>query len=551
MGEVWLGKHLTLHTEVAVKFVTEEYAQNPAIRERFAREAAAAAKVKSPHIVQVFDHGFTPDDSPYIVMELLQGEELNDRLQRTRTVSLPELVAIVRQTCKGLSKAHQAGIVHRDIKPHNVFLTEADGDVFVKVLDFGIAKEADQAASSMTQTGSMLGTPYYMSPEQIQNSKNVRFDLWALAVLAYEALTGAKPFDGESIGAISFAIFEGTFAPPSTHVPGLPASIDSWFMRAFAKRPADRFQSAREFADAFVAAVPADSRSMRPGPMNDEHTAEFPVISPKNMPSLEELAAQAQGQAQGQGQGQGAQPTPFDRTKILGTASPVPGVTPAKNIDGRTALSARDDDSSAAVIGLSATIHESVAKPPGAGSNKPLIILSAVFVAIGVAGTLVVLASRESPAKVAPFHCRGQQRRTNRRQRRPHGHHGHLGHCGHQRDNRRRGHGHWLGCRAQQTPGDNRQASRHRHSKARGCPEHCDRRSHNGTHPHINEQRPWILSAPVLSRFSCSRSLRPRGPSPRLQTARPLGSCSTKATSWPPPKTWKAHWPATSVRTNS
>jgi serine/threonine-protein kinase len=404
MGEVWLGKHLTLHTEVAVKFVTEEYAQNPAIRERFAREAAAAAKVKSPHIVQVFDHGFTPDDSPYIVMELLQGEELNDRLQRTRTVSLPELVAIVRQTCKGLSKAHQAGIVHRDIKPHNVFLTEADGDVFVKVLDFGIAKEADQAASSMTQTGSMLGTPYYMSPEQIQNSKNVdlRFDLWALAVLAYEALTGAKPFDGESIGAISFAIFEGTFAPPSTHVPGLPASIDSWFMRAFAKRPADRFQSAREFADAFVAAVPADSRSMRPGPMNDEHTAEFPVISPKNMPSLEELAAQAQGQAQGQGQGQGAQPTPFDRTKILGTASPVPGVTPAKNIDGRTALSARDDDSSAAVIGLSATIHESVAKPPGAGSNKPLIILSAVFVAIGVAGTLVVLASRESPAKVAP-----------------------------------------------------------------------------------------------------------------------------------------------------
>jgi eukaryotic-like serine/threonine-protein kinase len=393
MGEVWLGKHLTLHTEVAVKFVTEEYAQNPAIRQRFAREAAAAAKVKSPHIVQVFDHGFTPDDAPYIVMELLQGEELSDRLKRTGTVSLPELVAIVRQTCKGLSKAHQAGIVHRDIKPQNLFLTESDGDVFVKVLDFGIAKEADQV-SSMTQTGAMLGTPYYMSPEQIQNSKDVdlRFDLWALAVLAYEALTGTKPFDGETIGAISFAIFEGSFPAPSTHVPGLPATIDNWFSRAFAKRPADRFQSAREFADAFVAAVPPDSRSMRPGPVNDEQTAEFPVISPKNMPSLDELAAQVQSQD--------AQSAPFDRTKILGGAGPAP--TPVKNINGRTALSASEDDSSAAAIGLSATIDESVARPSGKLGNKGLVVLSAAFVAIGVAGTLVVLASKETTTKVSP-----------------------------------------------------------------------------------------------------------------------------------------------------
>ncbi len=285
MGAIWVAHHTGLATEVAVKFLSRALAENPQMRARFAREASAAARIRSPHVVQVFDHGVTAEGDPFIVMELLSGQELGARLEEAQRLAPAELIAILRQACKALSKAHQAGVVHRDIKPQNIYLCENDGDFFVKVLDFGIAKEEraqPESSTPFTQTGSLLGTPYYMSPEQIMKPKEVdlRADLWALAVLAYESLTGELPFDGETFGAISVKAVTGDFRPPTELCPELPKSVDAWFAKAFDPEVQRRFQSARELAESFANAFPAAQRSMRPSaPSLVEDTREFPVVT--------------------------------------------------------------------------------------------------------------------------------------------------------------------------------------------------------------------------------------------------------------------------------
>jgi serine/threonine-protein kinase len=266
MGSVWLAEHLTLHTQVAVKFMMAELATDPALLARFTREATAAAQIKSPHVVAISDHGVSSDGVPFIVMELLQGEDLDDRLTREGRLGLAETTKIVRDVCKALASAHKAGIVHRDIKPANLFLVDVEADVFVKVLDFGIAKQTKDVVDGVTHTGMLLGTPHFMSPEQVLEAKNVDFhaDLWALAVVAYNCLTGQRPFRGETIGALSIAINNAVFLPPTVIVPELPAALDAFFAKALARDPSARFQSASELAAAFTGAVPRDARSIRP-----------------------------------------------------------------------------------------------------------------------------------------------------------------------------------------------------------------------------------------------------------------------------------------------
>src|SRR3954466_937831 len=172
MGSVWTAQHLALKTQVAVKFLAAHMAQDAAAATRFQREAMAAARIKSPHVVQIFDHGMSQDFGPYIVMELLEGETLSAFVQRNGRLTPPVTARIVAQLCRALGKAHSHGIVHRDIKPDNVFLIDAERDAFVKVLDFGIAKNL-RDEMSVTSTGSMMGTPHYMSPEQMLSSKHV------------------------------------------------------------------------------------------------------------------------------------------------------------------------------------------------------------------------------------------------------------------------------------------------------------------------------------------------------------------------------------------
>ena len=217
------------------------------------REAQAAASLRSPHVVQILDYG-VDDTTPFIVMELLEGETLAERLKRVGRLTRPRLRASSRTWRAPSAGRTSAGIAHRDLKPENVFLVHNEDDEIAKVLDFGVAKV--EAATlgpkgERTRTGSLLGTPYYMSPEQAQGNKEVDFrsDLWALGVIAFECLTGKRPFESEGLGDLVLQICVRDIPVPSELAP-LPKEFDAWFAHACSRDPEQRFASAREMADA-------------------------------------------------------------------------------------------------------------------------------------------------------------------------------------------------------------------------------------------------------------------------------------------------------------
>jgi hypothetical protein len=250
MGSVWQATHLGLDIPCAVKFMEGEFSKSTEAQARFEREAKAAAQLRSPHVVQVLDHGVC-DGTPYIAMELLDGEDLGKRVQKTGTIHPRDLNVIITQVCRALTKAHALGIVHRDLKPDNIFLVRDDDREIAKVLDFGIAKSAASALEgSNTKTGAMLGTPYYMSPEQAQGIKSVdyRSDLWSLAVIVYQCVTGHLPFESEALGDLLMKIIVQPLPVPS-QVSEVSAGFDAWWARAASRDPAGRFQSAKEFAE--------------------------------------------------------------------------------------------------------------------------------------------------------------------------------------------------------------------------------------------------------------------------------------------------------------
>lgn len=271
MGSVWIARHRDLDVDVTVKFMMPTLVNSADLRARFEREAKVAARLRSQHVVQVLDFGID-DEMPYIAMELLEGENLADRLKRETRLSLQTSGHIIAQVCKALRTAHDAGLVHRDLKPGNIFLAVKDGEEVVKVLDFGIVKDtakndADEASGG-TETGVMMGSVHYMSPEQIRSSRQVdhRSDLWSVAVILYKMLTGNPPFPGTNHGDVMVRVCTDSCPPPSSVLPGLSASIDAFFVRALTRDPAARFQSAQEMADAFAAAVAAAAAAFSSGP---------------------------------------------------------------------------------------------------------------------------------------------------------------------------------------------------------------------------------------------------------------------------------------------
>ncbi len=257
-ASVWVAEHLALTTHVAVKLIDPELAKKESARERFRREATAAAQLRSAHVVQILDHGID-DDQPFIVMELLDGEDLFERLAHRTRLSLRETSKIVTQVARALSRAHAAGIVHRDLKPENVFLCPNEDDEVVKVLDFGVAKVKDAAKVTMQKTGvgTLIGTPHYMSPEQVKGIGEVdyRADLWALGVIAFQCVTGELPYDSEGVGDLLIKITIGESPIPSNVYAAVHPNFDAWFVRACARDPAKRFQSAREMALALAGVV--------------------------------------------------------------------------------------------------------------------------------------------------------------------------------------------------------------------------------------------------------------------------------------------------------
>jgi serine/threonine-protein kinase len=255
MGAVWLAQHTGLDIPCAIKFIHEEEAQSDALRARFEREAKAAAQLRSPHVVQILDHGLWRG-LPYIAMELLEGEDLAHRLRRCGTLSPRDTLAIAAQVGRALSKAHAAGLVHRDLKPGNIFLVRDEDREIAKVLDFGVAKVTQHGVDGNTKTGAVLGTPFYMSPEQARGVRAVdhRSDLWALAVVVYQCLTGQLPFRGAALGDLFVKIIVDPIPVPS-HVALVPPGFDAWWARATARDPGLRFQTAREMMDNLALAL--------------------------------------------------------------------------------------------------------------------------------------------------------------------------------------------------------------------------------------------------------------------------------------------------------
>jgi serine/threonine-protein kinase len=251
MGSVWAAKHLLLDCAVAVKVLEHRRPDGADVRARFEREARAVAQLRTPHVAQIHDQG-VDDETAYMVMELLDGEDLGARLRREGRLPIREVASIVSQAARVLRLAHEAGIVHRDLKPANVFLARAHDEEIVKILDFGIAKSLfDRSSPELTTTGALLGTLNYMSPEQLRDPRSAdwRSDLWSLAVLAFQALTGREPFAGRAFGDTVNRICKDPLPLASDMAVDLPHTLDAFFERAFARQRSERFQSAHEMAD--------------------------------------------------------------------------------------------------------------------------------------------------------------------------------------------------------------------------------------------------------------------------------------------------------------
>jgi serine/threonine-protein kinase len=261
MAFLWQAVDTRLGLRVAVKTMSPSFADSLSMWRRFEREATITAKMFSDHVVSVRDYGI--DGVPYIVMELLEGEDVRRLLTHGRRLTSAQVTQLVRQAARGLGCAHRAGVVHRDVKPANLFVCALDGGVHVKLLDFGVAKltrwpdDDDGGDEGMwTQVGQLLGTPHFMSPEQALGEADVdhRSDLWSLAMIAFRAATGSLAVTGSSVAQTVLNVVRGRIRTVRDVAPELPVSLDAFFDKALSRDPAARFQSADELAAAFMRA---------------------------------------------------------------------------------------------------------------------------------------------------------------------------------------------------------------------------------------------------------------------------------------------------------
>lgn len=288
MGLVYAGTHVLLGTPVAIKLIHPELKDDAEAVGRFVIEARAAAALKGEHIARVFDAGQLPTGEPYLVMEQLAGVSLDQYLHGRGPLPQAEAVAIVLQVCEGLAEAHAAGLVHRDIKPANLFLAERpDGHYSVKVIDFGIAKQRVRSDTpALTNPGKSLGSPWYMSPEQMLTPASVdqRADIWSIGVLLFELLTARLPFDGESVPQVCANVLATPPLRPSEIRGDLAPELDAIVLCCLEKEPPRRFPCVNELAQAlrpFVSTSAAtDAGSVAPVAFNDPEPAFEPYQPP-------------------------------------------------------------------------------------------------------------------------------------------------------------------------------------------------------------------------------------------------------------------------------
>jgi serine/threonine-protein kinase len=263
MGVVVVAMHTQLEQRVAIKFLLPEVLGNQEAAQRFAREAKAAARIRSEHVARVLDVSTLEGGEPYMVMEYLEGQDLGAMLEQRGALPLVEAVDYVLQALEALCEAHLAGVIHRDLKPSNMFLARRpDGSPIVKILDFGISKIESTGQQGMTQTQAVLGSPLYMSPEQMRMSRSVdqRADIWSMGVVLFQLVTNGFPFTAESITQLIATVMFDPAPRLSQARPGLPPNLDDVVMRCLEKEPSARFQNVGELAVALAPFAPAHAQ---------------------------------------------------------------------------------------------------------------------------------------------------------------------------------------------------------------------------------------------------------------------------------------------------
>jgi serine/threonine-protein kinase len=270
MGVIVAAFHLQLDQLVALKFLLPDAAKDREVVSRFAREARAAAKIQSEHVARVLDVGTLDTGAPYMVMEYLEGHDLDDVLKRDGTLPVPEAVSYVLQACEAVAEAHALGIVHRDLKPANLFLAErTDGSFSIKVLDFGISKVLPDGPhmvdASLTRTSAVIGSPMYMSPEQLRSARDVdiRADIWSLGVILYEMVCGKGPFSTGTVPEVCAAILKDPPQPPHELREDVPPGLEAIVLRCLQKEPPKRYANIAELAaELLIYGPPGSERSM-------------------------------------------------------------------------------------------------------------------------------------------------------------------------------------------------------------------------------------------------------------------------------------------------
>lgn len=282
MGTVYEAINTAIGKRVAMKFVDSDTARNAEAVARFQREAQAASAVESAHIVEIFDSGTSDDGIPYIVMELLRGEDLGHLIRRCGRLDLSDALHVIAQILRGLDRAHKAGIVHRDLKPDNIFLVDRDDDAaFAKILDFGVSKMSRVGATplnTLTRKGTVLGTAYYMSPEQAQAQPNIdgRTDLWSVGAILFECLAGRPPHAGGTYEQVIVNICMNDADDVRLHNPTVPEAIAAVIGRALSRDREARFADARSFLDTLRAAA-GGLLSSRPGAISMDDIPGLPI----------------------------------------------------------------------------------------------------------------------------------------------------------------------------------------------------------------------------------------------------------------------------------
>ncbi len=294
MGAVWLAHNIHVERDVAIKLILPEVLKNPEIVARFRDEARVAARIGHAGICDILDFELTPL-GPVIVMELLRGENLGQRISRERRLPVHLAVGILCQALVALEAAHRAGIIHRDLKPENLFLHQPGAaPMVVKLMDFGISKFTDRA-SALTASGVIMGTPEYMAPEQIHGAVNAdaRTDIWAIGAVLYKALTGEDAFTGHSMPAILLAITTAAPSPIAAYADDVPPELAAVILRCLEKAPAARYQSARELAQALAPFADAERDALRVGSLPTLHSSVGPYPLPATPPVVHTVPAVA------------------------------------------------------------------------------------------------------------------------------------------------------------------------------------------------------------------------------------------------------------------